>query len=108
RGRCGSACGGSLDGGREELCESWCRRSRNCWTVASSAATRASRVRIYSRTARGICSHSSGGKGGVVFMGLNHTRDGYRRASLMYCDHVNAYDDPSYLETKEGAVQSAC
>ena len=32
-----------------------------------------------------------GGNGGVVFMGLYHTRDGYRRASLTYCDHLNAY-----------------
>src|SRR5206468_13053635 len=108
RARFANACGGSLVGGREEFWESCWRRSSNRWTVASSSATRASRVLIYSRTARGVCSHSSGGKGGVVFMGMNHTRDGYRRASLMYCDHVNAYDDPSYLETKEGAVQSAC
>src|SRR5512138_219977 len=86
-----SACGGSLDGGREELCESCWRRSSKRWTAASHSARRASRVRIYSRTARGVCSHSSGGNGGGVFMGLNHTRDGYLRASLTYCDHVNAY-----------------
>src|SRR5438445_9902854 len=85
------ACGGSLDGGREELRESWWRRSSNCWTVASSAATRASRAWIYSWMAMGVCSHSSGGKGGVVFMGFDHTRHGHRMASLTYGDHVNAY-----------------
>src|SRR5215470_3671406 len=84
-----SAGGGSLDGGREELCESCWRRSSKRWTVASNSAARASRVRIYSRTARGVCSHSSGGIGGVEFMGRYHTRDGYQRASLTYCDHVN-------------------
>src|SRR5215831_6365668 len=70
------ACGGSLDGGREKLCESCWRRSSNRWTVASSAATRASRARTYSWTATGVCSHSSGGKGGMVFIGLDHTRLG--------------------------------
>src|SRR5438445_10868778 len=85
------ACGGSLDGGREELRESWWRPSSNCWTVASSAATRASRAWIYSWMAMGVCSHSSGGKGGVVFMGFDHTRHGHRMASLSYGDHVNAY-----------------
>jgi hypothetical protein len=84
-------CGGSLDGGREELRESCWRRSSNCWTVASSAATRASRVRIYSRTATGVCSHDSGGNGGVEGMGYDHTRHGHRLASLTYFDHVNAY-----------------
>ena len=66
--------GGLLDGGRDELCESCWSRSSRCWTVASSAATRASRAWMYAWTATGVCSHSSGGKGGMVFMGLDHTR----------------------------------
>ena len=44
------------------------------WTVASNSATRASRVRMYSLTATGVCSHRSGGKDSMVFMGLDHTR----------------------------------
>src|SRR4051794_2223441 len=85
------ACGGSRDGGREELRASCWRPSSNCWTVASSAATRAARARIYSWMAMGVCSHSSGGKGGVGFMGFDHTRHGHRMASLTDGDLVNAY-----------------
>src|SRR5262249_31953966 len=68
------ACGGSLDGGREKLCESCWRRSSNRWTVASSAATRASRARTYSLTATGVCSHRSGAKCGIEFIRLAHAR----------------------------------
>ena len=73
RGRCRKAWGKSLDGGREAVCASCCRRANPCWMVAASAATRASRGWRYSRTARGVCSPSAGGKGGVVCMGRNHT-----------------------------------
>ena len=40
---------------------------------------------------RGRAALSSLGNGGVGFMGVKHTRDGYLRASLTYCHHLNAY-----------------
>jgi hypothetical protein len=38
-----------------------------------------------------LSSHSIGGQGGVVFMGLHHPRYRSRRVSLTYCHLVNAY-----------------
>ena len=71
RGRFPIACGGSLEGGREELREPCCSRSVNCWvvackrwTMASNTATRASSARIYSWASTGVRSQIDCG---VVF-----------------------------------------
>src|SRR3954468_24690278 len=53
------AWGGSEEGGREELDESWPRR-------ASSSQTRACRVRISVWAAAGVASQTSGGRGRTV------------------------------------------
>jgi hypothetical protein len=59
RGGAGLTCGGSDDGGLEELDESWPSR-------ASRLARRASRYRMYACTAVGRASTTSGGSAGGV------------------------------------------
>ena len=67
---------------------------------------------MYSWTATGVCSHSFGGNGGVVFMAYEHTRHGYRLASITYYDHVNAYsknnDENHKIFHRRSSFRSFC
>jgi hypothetical protein len=97
RGRLLAACGGSLDGGRDEVRESCCSCSRNCSTIASNAATLASRARMWVCASAGVCSHISGDKRGSLFMSRHGMRPRYclaRRSSRS--DHVNVYEAGSH------------
>src|SRR5688572_2745739 len=92
RGRGFRACGGSLDGGREELRESCWRRSCNCWTVASSVATRASSARIYACASTGVRSQISCDNEDGVFIDLYDMRHPPALASMTGWNHVNGYE----------------
>ena len=81
----------ALAGGREELRESCWRRSCNCWTVASSVATRASSARIYACASTGVRSQISCDNEDGVFIDLYDMRHPPALASMTGWNHVNGY-----------------